>query len=51
MWNIKYMTVLPVTIMRATGVVTKGLKKNFEAVPGKSAVDSVQVQLCLEQHT
>jgi hypothetical protein len=29
-------------IIGATGIITKGLKKNLEAVPGKHSVDSVQ---------
>jgi hypothetical protein len=33
--------VVPVVI-GATGVVTKGLKKNLEAVPGKHSIDSLQ---------
>jgi hypothetical protein len=31
--------IIPV-IIGATGIVTKGLKKNLEAVPGKHAIDS-----------
>ena len=33
MWNLKYM-IIPVTI-RATGIVTRSLRKNVEVVPGK----------------
>ena len=33
MWNMKCVIVLVIT--GATGIVTKGLKKNLEAVPGK----------------
>jgi hypothetical protein len=40
MWNMKCM-IIPV-IIRATEVVTKGLKKNLEAIPGKHSLDSLQ---------
>ena len=40
MWNLKY-TIIPV-IIGATGIVTKSLKKNLEAVPGKHSIDSLQ---------
>ena len=33
--------IVPV-ITGATGVVTKGLKKNVEAIPGKHSTDSLQ---------
>jgi hypothetical protein len=33
--------IIPVVI-GATGIVTKGLKKNFEAIPGKHSIDSLQ---------
>jgi hypothetical protein len=29
-------------IIGATGILTKGLKKNLEAVPGKHSIDSLQ---------
>jgi hypothetical protein len=29
-------------IIGATGIVTKGLKKNLEAIPGKHSIDSLQ---------
>jgi hypothetical protein len=32
-WNVRFM-IIPVIIW-ATGMVTKGLKKNVEAIPGK----------------
>jgi len=38
MWNLK-LTVMPV-ILRATGIVTEGLKKHLEAIPGKHSTDS-----------
>jgi hypothetical protein len=40
MWNLKCM-ILPV-IIGATGVVTRSLGKNLEAVPGKHSIDSLQ---------
>jgi delta-aminolevulinic acid dehydratase/porphobilinogen synthase len=39
-WNMKNM-IMPV-IIGATGIVTKGLKKNLEAMPGKHSIDSLQ---------
>jgi hypothetical protein len=40
MWNTKR-TIIPV-IIGATGIVTEGLKKNLEAIPGKHSIDSLQ---------
>jgi len=41
MWNLKC-TIVPV-IIGATGIVTRSLRKNFEAVlPGKHSIDSLQ---------
>jgi len=40
MWNLKC-TIIPVVI-RATGIVTRRLRKNLEAVPGKHSIDSLQ---------
>jgi hypothetical protein len=40
MWNTKY-SVMPV-ITGATGIVTKGLKKYLETIPGKHSVRSLQ---------
>jgi len=40
MWNLKC-TTIPV-INGATGIVTRSLRKNFEAVPGKHSIDSLQ---------
>jgi hypothetical protein len=40
MWNVKCM-IVPVVI-GATGIVTKALKKNLEAIPGKHSIDSIQ---------
>ena len=40
MWNMKC-TIIPV-IIGATGIVTRSLKKNLEAVPGKHSIDSLQ---------
>jgi hypothetical protein len=42
--------IVPV-ITGATGIVTKGLRKNSEAIPGKHSIDSLQRQLCLKRHT
>ena len=40
MWNLKC-TIVPVTT-GDTGVVTRSLRKNLEAVPGKHSIDSLQ---------
>jgi hypothetical protein len=40
MWSLKC-TIIPV-VTGATGIVTKGLRKNLEAVPGKHSIDSLQ---------
>jgi fructose-1,6-bisphosphatase/sedoheptulose 1,7-bisphosphatase-like protein len=40
MWNLKCM-IIPV-ITGATGVVTRSLRKNLKAVPGKHSIDSLQ---------
>jgi hypothetical protein len=40
MWNLKC-TIIPIVI-GATGIVTRSLKKNLEAVPGKHWIDSLQ---------
>jgi hypothetical protein len=39
-WNLKC-TVVPVMI-GATGIVTRSLRKNLEAVPRKDSIDSLQ---------
>ena len=39
-WNLKC-TIIPV-ITGATKIATRSLRKNFEAVPGKYSIDSVQ---------
>jgi len=39
MWNLKCMVIS--VIIGATGIVTKVLKKNLEALPGKHSIDSV----------
>jgi len=49
MWNLKC-TIMPV-ITGATGIVTRSLKKNLEAVQGKYSIDSLQKQVYLEHHT
>jgi hypothetical protein len=40
MWNLKC-TIIPV-ITGATGIITKSLRKNLEAIPGKHSTDSFQ---------
>jgi hypothetical protein len=40
MWNMKCV-IIPV-IIGATGIVTKGLKENLEAIPGKHSTDPLQ---------
>jgi hypothetical protein len=40
MWNMKCF-VIPV-IIGATGIVTRGLKKYLETIPGKRSIDSLQ---------
>jgi hypothetical protein len=40
MWNLKC-TIVQV-IFGATGIVTRSLKKNLEAIPGKHSIDSLQ---------
>jgi hypothetical protein len=42
MWNLKC-TIIPAIIgARATGIVTRNLRKNLEAVTGKHSIDSLQ---------
>jgi len=40
MWNLKC-TIIPVTT-EATGIVTRSLRKNLEAVTGKHSINSLQ---------
>jgi hypothetical protein len=40
MWNQKY-KIIPVIIV-AIGLVTKCLRKNLEAIPGKHSIESLQ---------
>jgi hypothetical protein len=40
MWNLKC-TIIPLKI-GASGIVTRSLRKNLEAVPGKYSIDSLQ---------
>ena len=40
MWNLKC-TIIPV-IIGVTGIVTKSLMKNLDAVPGRHSIDSLQ---------
>jgi hypothetical protein len=43
MWNMKYF-VIPV-ISGATEIVTRGLKRYVETIPGKLSIDSLQKHL------
>jgi hypothetical protein len=40
MWNMKFM-MIPILI-GATGIVTKGLKKNLDAISGKHSINFLQ---------
>ena len=40
MWKLKC-TIIPI-IIGANGIVTRSLRKNLEAVPGKHSIDSLQ---------
>jgi len=44
MWNMKCKIIL--VIIGATGMVTKGLKKNLEVISGKHSVDALQKTAC-----
>jgi hypothetical protein len=44
MWNCKR-KIVPVTT-GVTGIVTKSLRKNLEAIPGKHSMDSLQKLSC-----
>jgi hypothetical protein len=46
MWNLKC-TIAPV-IIGATGMVTKSLRKNMKAIPGKHSIESLQQKAVLE---
>jgi hypothetical protein len=39
MWNMKCM-IVP-AVIEATGIVTRGLRKNLETIPGKHSIDSL----------
>jgi hypothetical protein len=49
MWNMKCF-VIPV-IIRATGIVTKGLRKYLETIPGKHSLDSLKKNSCTRNIT
>jgi hypothetical protein len=49
MWNMKCF-VMPV-IIGATGIVTKGLRKYPETIPGKNSIDSLQKNICTRNIT
>jgi hypothetical protein len=40
MWNMKFMIIL--VLIGATGIVTKGLKKNLETMPKTHSIDPLQ---------
>jgi hypothetical protein len=40
MWNMKSMNIA--VVIGATGIVTKGLKKNLEAITGTQSINSLQ---------
>jgi hypothetical protein len=40
MWNMKYI-IIPM-VNGATGIVTRGLRKNLDAIPGKCSIDLLQ---------
>jgi hypothetical protein len=44
-WKMKC-TIIPL-IIEATGIVTKILRKNLEAIPGKHSIDSLQLTAIL----
>jgi hypothetical protein len=45
MWNLKR-TIIPI-ITGATGIVTRSLRKNLEAVPGKHSINLLQITAIL----
>jgi hypothetical protein len=45
MWNMKCM-IIPVRT-GATGIVTKGVRKNLEAIPAKHSIDSLEKTVIL----
>jgi hypothetical protein len=45
MWNMKC-KIIPV-ITGATGIVTKGLKKNLSAIPGKHSIHSLKTKIAV----
>jgi hypothetical protein len=49
MWN-KKCFVIPV-ITGATGIITRGLKKYLETIPGKHSIDSLQKNSCTRNIT
>jgi len=49
MWHLKCKIIL--VIIGATGILTKGLRKNMEVIPGKHSVDSLQKAAILRNHT
>jgi len=45
MWNLKF-DIIPV-IIGVTRLVTRGLRKHLEAIPGKHSIDSLQMMAIL----
>jgi hypothetical protein len=46
MWNMKCLVIL--AVIGTTGIVTKGLKKYLETIPGNHSIDSLQKTAVLE---
>jgi hypothetical protein len=41
-WSTTTTTIIIPVIIGATGIVTRSLRKNLEAIPGKHSIDSLQ---------
>jgi hypothetical protein len=41
MWNLKCAITAVIRVIGATGIVTRSLRKNLEAIPGKHSIDSL----------
>ena len=51
MWNTKCTRIIIPVIIGITGIETESYKRNWEAVPGKHSIYSLQKQLCFEHKT
>ena len=51
LWCFMYIKEKALGDNEATVIVSRNLRKNLEAVPGKHSIDSLQKQLYLEHHT